>query len=212
LDLSLQLCVFAGNSSSAKRKERNIECMDDRVIHIIKEIESVARDVHETFGHLNEDQLNWKPAEKSWSVAQCFDHLITINSLYFPLFEQLRSADFKNSFWEKVSPLSGFFGNQLKTRLGPDYKAKMKTSKKAYPSASSLGGDIIERFQEHQRQLAHHIVNISSAVIARNPVITSPLLSFVTYTLEDCLTILTVHERRHFLQAERVMKEGEFPA
>lgn len=41
-------------------------------------------------------------------------------------------------------------------------------------------------------------------------IITSPLLRWVTYSLDDCLTILVVHEKRHLQQAERVMEAGAF--
>jgi hypothetical protein len=40
-------------------------------------------------------------------------------------------------------------------------------------------------------------------------IITSPLAGFVTYSLDDCLTILIVHERRHVLQAKRVVQSFE---
>jgi hypothetical protein len=94
--------------------------------------------------------------------------------------------------------------------LSPEYNKKIKTSTKAYPSASDLGGDIIKRFEEHQQQLAEHISQVSPKIDLKKTVITSPLLGFVTYSLDDTLTILTVHERRHFDQARRVMDADGF--
>ena len=46
----------------------------------------------------------------------------------------------------------------------------------------------------------------------KNTVITSPLSSLVTYNVDDCLTIIVVHGRRHFGQAERVTAMTEFPS
>ena len=184
--------------------------MNDRITKTTAEIDAIAKDAAATFGSLGRDQLNWKPATKSWSVAQCFDHLMTINSMYFPLFERMRSNDVSNTFWEKYSPLSGFFGRYLKKTLSPEYPKKMKTTRKAYPSASDLDGKIISQFGEHQRHLAEHIGQISPEIDLRKTIITSPLLSFVTYSLDDTLTILTVHEHRHLLQAQRVMETDGF--
>jgi hypothetical protein len=93
---------------------------------------------------------------------------------------------------------------------GPENPKKMKTSKKAYPSASEIGGDIVDRFRDHNRELAAHIGKISPELDLRT-VMTSPLAGFVTYSLDDCLTILVVHELRHLLQAKRVMKADGFP-
>ena len=184
--------------------------MDDRISNICTEIEQVAKDSTATFGRLGRDQLNWKQSAKIWSIAQCFDHLITINSLYFPVFEKMWSEDVTNSFWEKYSPLSGLFGRYLIKVLSPEYKKKLKTTKRAYPSASDLGGDIIKRFDEHQHQLAEHLGKVSNKIDLKKTIITSPLLGFVTYSLDDTLTILTVHARRHFDQAKRVMDADGF--
>ena len=179
----------------------------DRTKSVITELESISEDARAAFGHLTGEQLNWRPDAKSWSVAQCLDHLITINTLYFPIFERMKSGPRENTFWEKYSPLSGFFGRYLIKALGPENPKKTKTSKIAYPSASEIEDTIVERFREHNRELGSRIANISSTVDLKT-VITSPLAGFVTYSLDDCLTILVVHERRHVLQAKRVIELG----
>jgi hypothetical protein len=89
------------------------------VSKVCSELRQVADDARATFGSLSAAQLNWKPAEKSWSIAQCFDHLITTHSLYFPLFEKLANGNLKQSAWERYSPLSGFFGRYLIKSLRP---------------------------------------------------------------------------------------------
>ncbi|HTH38149.1 MAG TPA: DinB family protein, partial [Pyrinomonadaceae bacterium] len=63
--------------------------MSGRIDQVTAELQKTADDARSTFGSLSVEQLNWKPAEKSWSIAQCFDHLITTHSLYFPLFERM---------------------------------------------------------------------------------------------------------------------------
>ena len=39
-------------------------------------LEDVARDAHTAFGALDARQLNWRPDESRWSVAQGFQHLL----------------------------------------------------------------------------------------------------------------------------------------
>jgi hypothetical protein len=41
--------------------------------------------------------------------------------------------------------------------------------------------------------------------------ICSPVSSFITYSLDDMLTIITIHEQRHINQAKRVMAMEGFP-
>ena len=180
-----------------------------RITAVVSDLEAISAEARTAFGGLTGEQLNRKPSTKAWSVAQCLDHLITINSLYFPVFEKLRVASVTNTFWEKSSPLSGFFGRYLIKAMSPENPKKMNTSRKAYPSASEIDDRIVARFEEHNRELAGHIEKISPDIdLAR--IITSPLASLVTYSLDDCLTMLVVHERRHVLQAKRAARDLGF--
>jgi hypothetical protein len=114
-------------------------------------------------------------------------------------------------FWEKTSPLSGFYGRYLIKSMRPENPKKMKTTAKAYPSASEIDGDIIERFAEHQNQMITSLQKLPANIDPAKQMITSPLLSVVTYSLDDTFTILVVHCQRHFLQAKRVTENGGFP-
>ncbi len=178
---------------------------------ICSNLQQVGEDARRDFGSLSAEKLNWKPAEKSWSIAQCFDHLITTHSLYFPEFERLANGDKKSSFWESVSPFSGFFGRFLIRSLDPQNLKKMKTTGKAQPSASEIGDDIIERFCTHQERLIEHLQKLPNDLDPERTIITSPLLGIVTYSLADTFKILVVHCQRHFNQAQRVTEMEGFP-
>jgi hypothetical protein len=175
-------------------------------------LKAAADDAKTAFGSLSVDQLNWKPAEKSWSVAQCLDHLIVTHSLYFPIFEKLAAADVRQTFWERVSPLSGFFGRSLIRSLDPGNVKPMKTATRAFPSSSEIGADIVGRFVEHQSRLVDCLQKLPYDIDARKTIITSPLFSLVTYSLDDTFTIMTHHCRRHIDQAKRVTGSEGFPA
>jgi hypothetical protein len=179
--------------------------------NVIDELGRSGADAKAVFGSLSVEQLNWKPAPKSWSIAQCFDHLITTHSLYFPLFERLAKGDRKQTFWESASPLSGFFGRFLIRSLRPENLKPMKTTAKAMPSSSEIGGDIIDRYAAHQEQLIRAISGVPSDVDPAKTIITSPLMRLVTYSLQDCYDLLAVHCARHFNQAKRVMENNAFP-
>ena len=186
--------------------------MDERVDNVTSELQKVSDDARDSFGGLSVEQLNWKPAEKSWSVAQCLDHLITTHSLYFPLFEQLADGSFRTSFLEKYSPLSGFFGRFLIRSLSPDNRKTMKTTGRAQPSASDLDGGLVGRFEEHQHQIVEHLRRLPNDIDPARTIITSPLLGLVTYSLDDCFMIMIVHCHRHLGQAKRVTETAGFPA
>ena len=56
--------------------------MDNRIIQVELEVDSITEDIVQRFGELTSEQINWKPAAESWSVGQCLDHLIKANERY----------------------------------------------------------------------------------------------------------------------------------
>jgi hypothetical protein len=185
--------------------------MEKSIDQVCSELQTTADEVEAAFGGLSAVQLNWKPSEKSWSIAQCLDHLIVLHSLYFPIFERLEKGSAKASFWEKASPLSGFFGRTLIRSLRPENQTKVKSRPKAFPSASEIDGEITRRFVEHQHQMIDHLRKIPIGQDPAKTIITSPLMGFITYSLEDTFTILVIHCQRHFLQAKGVTQLAGFP-
>lgn len=182
--------------------------MDERIKSIVSELEKTAEDVSSSFGSLTPEQLNWKPVAESWSVAQCLDHLILTNKSMEPAIDAKLTGR-ANSFWEKASPFSGFFGRFLKNHLMED-KRKFKAPTKAIVPPSEIDGDIVERFCEHQRQLAGQMDDIGKLDLERT-VVTSPYLRVMTYRLGDALDIMIEHEKRHIRQAKRVLEADGFP-
>ena len=56
---------------------------------VINAANNVANEARSTFGHLSPSQLNWKPSAERWSVAQCFEHLLTSNKGYLPIIDNV---------------------------------------------------------------------------------------------------------------------------
>lgn len=176
------------------------------------ELLALADEATAQFGSLSADQLNWKSSSASWSVGQCFDHLVTIQTLYFPQLLRLSTEPPTPSAWERFSPFSSLFGRLLIRSLRPDNARKTKTASISEPSASHLEEGTIERFAAHQRDLVRQLRALPTDLDPRKVIVTSPLSRFITYSLDDCLTILVVHGKRHFGQAVRVTEASGFPA
>lgn len=184
--------------------------MDERIDYITSEMRKVADDVKSTFGELRPDQLNWKPGEKSWSVAQCLDHIIKSNEQFYPEFAKLASGERKNSFWENVSPLTAWGGRFLVKAVSEDSK-KAKAPSKAIVPPSDIDAWIVDKFAEHIAEVNKKIEAVADAD-RKKTVVTSPFLAILTYTLEDAYTVLVEHSKRHIRQAKRVMEAEGFPA
>lgn len=183
--------------------------MNPKIPKLVDGLERVAEDAKETFGDLSAEQINWKPRADSWSIGQCFDHLIKSNEAFDSEYERLSSGDRKQTFWENYSPLTSLFGNFLLRSVKNDSK-KFKAPSKAIVPPSEIEPDIIERFVEHQNELVEKVKSLEDVEMEKT-VVTSPFFRIMTYRLDTAFEIGVEHEKRHFRQAERVMQTEGFP-
>ena len=183
--------------------------MDARIAGITKDLSEVAADAHEHFGPLSAGQLNWKPAEESWSVAQCLDHLIRTNHEFDAEFERFKAGGRENSFWENYSPFTGWFGRFLINASKNDSK-KIKAPSKRIVPPSNIEADIVQRFVDDLAAINLKI-EACAGFDREKTVLTSPFLKVMTYKLDDAFTLLVEHTRRHIRQAKRVTDAAGFP-
>jgi hypothetical protein len=177
---------------------------------LVGELEAVAADARRVFGGLSAEQVNWQPSPAAWSVGQCFEHLVKTNERFCELLEEVGRGERKGRAWERLSPLSGFFGKMVLKAVAPQSARKFKAPGALRPSASEVDARVVERFAEHQAKLAG-LVRAAGKVDLRKTKVTSPVSGFVTYSLLDALRITVAHERRHFEQARRVTESEGFP-
>jgi DinB superfamily len=178
---------------------------------LIAAAEQMAADTHATFGHLMPGQLNWKPNPEQWSIGQCFDHLRATKQPYFQIIEQVLAGTKPSTIWEKLPFWSSFLGKQFIKAMLPENARKVKTRPLFAPSASAVDAQIIQTFIAQERRWIETIKRTAS-IDTEKIIITSPVAAVVTYSLLDAIRLASVHERRHFQQAERVMRMAEFPS
>lgn len=182
--------------------------MNADLSNFTNDLEAVAAEAREKYGTLTEEQLNWKPAADSWSVGQCFDHLIKSNMEMEPVVKLLEGKRQMN-FWEKFSPFSGMLGGFLVSSMMKDER-KFKAPSKAIVPPSEVSADVVAKFIEQQAGVIDTI-KAADKFDWKKTKVTSPFMSAITYTLNDAFKIVVEHEKRHLRQAGRVMGTEGFP-
>jgi len=177
---------------------------------LVAAADAIADETLTGFGDLSAAQLNWKPAADRWSVAQCFDHLLTANAAYFPIFDQVLSGQNKSTFWASLPWLPGVWGKMLIKSVSPESARKLKAPKIFRPSSSSVDAAIIRRFVDQQHQVVEYM-KATEGLNLEKTIIPSPVTGLITYSVMDAYRIIVAHERRHFLQARRVTEAQGFP-
>ena len=170
---------------------------------------NVARDTQATFGGLGARQLNWRPNERRWSVAQCFQHLLTANGLVIQSAQDaLRNPS--STIWQRLPLLPRLFGSSLIRSQAPGTTRKFTAPAKARPTTSDIPREVIERFVDQHHAAARWIQAVDERDAVR-VVMTSPFIRFVTYSVLDGCRLVVAHDRRHFDQARRVTLSPGFP-
>ncbi len=113
--------------------------------------------------------------------------------------------------WQRLPVLPGVFGRMLIRSQSPDGKRKVRTTAIGQPAASAIGGDIVRRFAEQQRQAAPIVRALDEEKAAR-AIMTSPFIPVVSYSVLDGWRLVVAHGRRHVEQARRVTLAPGFPA
>jgi hypothetical protein len=168
----------------------------------------VAVSAQGVFGSLDEGQLNWREDSTRWSVAQCFEHLLTTNQLSLG-HAQRAIAHSPEGIWQRLPILPSLFGPMIVRSQAPAATRKYRAPGAAQPSKSTIAPDIVQRFAAQQRDAADWALGLDEAV-AQRKIMASPFLSMITFSVLDGLRLMVAHDHRHFQQARRVTQCATF--
>jgi hypothetical protein len=159
---------------------------------------------------LSPHQLNWQPQAGSWSIGQCLEHLSIGNEMYCRAISDALTQRATGAV-EEIRPK--LFGRMfLRNYIEPSAKTRRVTAPKVVrPTATSkIDLSILDRFirtSDEARELVERARNHDvNRIRFKNPFV--PIMNF---TVGAAFEIVSKHDLRHLLQAERVRKSPEFP-
>jgi hypothetical protein len=176
---------------------------------IIDELDRTDQQARLLVAGLSETQLNWQPGGGTgWSVAQCLEHLAQSTALYAPaLLEAVRKA--KASPAPAHKPIRpGWLGRWFINELEPPPKRKLKSPKKARPTAQLKGAEVLNSFLAGHDQVRALIEEARDLDLNRIR-FRNPFLRLLPWTVGTGLMVIGAHDRRHLWQAEQVIKAME---
>ena len=173
-------------------------------------LDDIAREAEEAFGGLDARQLNWRPDDTRWGVAQCFDHLLTANRMMLQAARDALDESRPRTIWQRLPVLPGLFGRLMVRSLTPTATRKLTAPAAIRPVFTAIGADVVRRFAEQQRETARWMERLDAARAERT-IMVSPFIRVITYSVLDACRLIAAHDRRHMAQARRVMTLPEFP-
>lgn len=157
---------------------------------------------------LSEEQLNWQPAPGSWSIGQCLEHLCITNEAYLPSLSAALQGK-PDSPVEQIAPglLGGWF---IRNFVEPSPNTRRASAPAKIRPTSHVSLSILDRFLADNKSCRELIVGARSKNVNRIR-FWNPFIPGLRFNVGAGLEIISSHERRHLLQAERVRDSQNFP-
>lgn len=159
---------------------------------------------------LSEKAGSWRRDDRSWSVAECLDHLATANGVYVramrPAAEHALARGRRRRRPAEPGLIGGWFVRYLEPPIKP--RLKSKAPKSIRPRTSPPLHDATRQFMTSQAEVREFLRTYSDVDLAgvRFP---NPFVAGVRFSLATGLHVILAHERRHLWQAARVREAAE---
>lgn len=147
-------------------------------------------------------ELNKRLTNESWSVLECLEHLNWYGNFYQPeIKNRIETSNTKATAEFKSGWLGNYFAQSM---LPKDNLNKMKAFKSMNPIHSSLSKNTVTVFIDQQKQLLDLLD--SAKEIDLNKVKTSiSITKLIKLKLGDTFRFLIYHNKRHVVQAQKVL-------
>ena len=168
-----------------------------------KNVENIISIVEKEFKSLSINELTKKTNVDKWNTLECLEHLNRYAAYYIPAIKKaLQTAQYDSA--PKVYK-NGWFGKMSIEMMSPQNTKKQQAIAKFNPKNSPLDLTVITQFLTYQEELLTLLKVAKSKNISQRKV---PVEFFrlMKMKIGDALTFLIIHQQRHILQAQGMVK------
>lgn len=165
-----------------------------------QDIDEITERINTSIAPLDFEQLNWRPTENKWSVAEVFAHLNSYCNHYLPEFEKAIQKALTQSLQPAEKYKSTWLGRYFIKSMSPEkIHKKFKAPKQHNHIHSQVPTDVINIFLKNQLHLKK-ILQDSRTININKSKVQIEILPFLTLRLGDLLKFFVTHQQRHLLQ------------
>ncbi len=170
---------------------------------VIDHLKSSQSELLKTVKGLSEEQLNFKPEEGAWSVAECMEHIAISENSIFGAFQMAMQGDPDPSLRSEVKMSDDQVLGFIQSR-----ESKVKTRKEFEPSGKfkDYDGSLAE-FKD-KRKLNMKYIKATKEDL-RNRYFDFPFGKLDAYQV---ILFMSGHTKRHTDQIKEVMASANFPS
>jgi hypothetical protein len=189
------LAIIPARTATVQASARQLDSL-------LTQAENVTLKAKELITGRSQSHLTASLQSKSWSVAQCLDHLAETANAFVPVISSAiaRAPRLTTNRALRTGTLTRLFIRNLE----PPYRLRFKVLAPLVPRQHDFNC-AWGAFEESQLQLAKTIQSAAGLAIDQVSV-ESPVYARFNYNGYGALRMLTAHERRHLWQIEQILK------
>ncbi len=178
--------------------------LPDDLAAILRSLEESDREARALLSELDEERFNWRPDERSWSVAQCLDHLNVANRLYVESMGNAVEAAQRRGAMRRGPLQPGFLGRWFVRSLDPSSRRRLPAPREIVPAARKSRDEVGEEWTCVQGQV-RDLLQQAAPLDLNGTRFVNPFLPLVRFSVGTGFQVIETHERRHLQQARRVV-------
>ena len=156
---------------------------------------------------VTDEEFQWKPDEgRRWSIAECLDHMATINSIYSAAVRSGVEQARKNGWTRKRPVEPGFFGRKFVASQEPPVKMKLRAPQRVQPKPMRRREEIMRAYHDAHSEV-RHLLEECATIDANRATFSNPFVPILKVKVSTGLHVMPAHDRRHLWQAEQVERE-----
>jgi hypothetical protein len=178
---------------------------------LLDELDAVDRAADTLLSPLSDAQFFWQPNEgRSWSIAQCLEHLAITNALYGHAIAKGVEAARTRGLTGGGPIAPSFLGRKFVESMEPPVTRRFRSPGKVIPRTAKTRDEIVRAFREgHDRMRG--LIRAAAGIDVNRATFANPFFRFARVRVGTGLRVVPAHDRRHVWQAENVRKAPGFP-
>jgi hypothetical protein len=162
-------------------------------------------------GALTPEQLEWRPAEGVWGLAEICSHLARITAVYLPALDvSIEQGQSEGAFSDRPFRASTL-GRLVVWMMEPPVRLRLRSPRAMRPRPGIAPMDALQAYRASQHALELRLERAAGLDLT-NVMLQPPTLRGLSISLGTAVALLLAHERRHLWQATAVRQSSEFPS
>jgi DinB superfamily len=178
---------------------------------LLDEVHAVGHAANALVSAVSDAQFFWQPNEgRSWSIAQCLDHLAITNAFYGHAIDNAIESARARGLAGGGPIESSIVGRMFIWTLEPPVNRRFRAPGNVIPRTHKTRDEIMDAFWEQHARM-HRRIEAAAAIDVNRATFVNPFFRLLRVRVGTGLRMGPAHDRRHLWQAENVRKAPGFP-